>query len=904
MGIENVALLALNRGLISRLGLARSDVKRLAWAAETMTNWMPRVLGSMMLRPGFQYIGATKSNAAAKYIPFVYAVDDTALIECTDSIVRVLVSEAPISRSSVSTAFTNGTFDTDLTGWTDADEGSAVSAFLTGGYLSLTGTYYSAAIRRQTLTVGTSDLNVEHGLRVVIERGPVTLRVGSTSGGDEYINETALGTGTHSLAFTPTTSSVYIQLSSLSQSAVLVDSIAIEGSGIVELTSPWPLAALSMLRWDQSGDVVFIACDGYQQRKIERRAARSWSIVEYETTDGPFRVQNVTTTTLTPSAISGDITLTASRALFRSGHVGGLFRMTSIGQRVERDIDAENQFTDEIRVTGVGTARLINIEKAGTWSATLTLQRSIGEPGSWADVSGQTYTNNSNTTYTDGLDNQTIYYRIGVKTGAYTSGTAEAALDYASGGLTGVARIKTVVSATSATASVLSSLGGTGATEDWSEGAWSDYRGWPSAVAFYEGRLWWTGKGNFWGSVSDAYDSFDDETEGDSGPISRSIGSGPVDTINWLLPLQRLIAGAGAAEWSARSSTLDEPLTPTNFNLKAASTQGSGTVDAVRIDSAGIFVQRSGLRVFQLAYNFEANDYAPTEMTQLAPEACSPGVSAIAVQRQPDTRVHFVLSDGTVAVMIFNRGEEVICWVKVETDGDIEDVVVLPDETEDAVYYVVKRTINGSDVRYLERWAREDQCQGSTVSRLADSFLVFTNSPASATVTGLSHLEGETVVVWADGKCMSTSSDAIATFTVSGGQITLTNRGSLYEATTGVVGLAYRARFKGTKLAYAAMLGSAMNQRKRVSHLGLIAADMHRKGVTIGPDFDHLDDLPAMEAYAEVDDDYVWTAYDEQPIWFPSIWGTDPRLCLEANAPRCATIMAVTLGIETHDKSP
>jgi len=902
MGIENVGILALNRGLISRLGLARADIKRLSWAAETMTNYMPRVLGSMMLRPGLQYLGATKSNNKARHIPFVYAHDDLALLEVTDSVLRVLVSEAPITRAAVSTAFANGTFDTDLTSWTDADEGSATSAWATGGYLSLTGTYYSAAIRRQTLSVGSSDLNVEHGLRVVIERGPVTLRVGSTSGGDEYITETALGTGTHSLAFTPTGSSVYIQLSSLSLSAVLVDSIAIEAAGVMELPAPWSESNLGLLRYDQSGDVVFVACEGYQQRKIERRATRSWSIVKYETADGPFRVQNVTTTTITPSAISGDITLTASRALFRSGHVGALFRMTSVGQRVERDIDAENQFTDEIRVTGVGTARLINVEKGGTWTATLTLQRSIGEPGAWSDVT--TYTTNPTTTYNDGLDNQTIYYRIGVKTGGFGSGTIEAALSYSSGSLTGVARVKAVNSSTSATASVLKSLGGTGATEDWSEGAWSDYRGWPSAVAFYEGRLWWVGKGSFWGSVSDAYDSFDDETGGDSGPINRSIGSGPVDTINWLLPLQRLIAGAGAAEWSARSSTQDEPLTPDNFNLKAASTQGSGDVDAVRIDSAGIFVQRSRLRVFQLAYNFEANDYTPTDLTNLSPEVCDPGVVAIAVQRQPDTRIHCVLSDGTVAILVFNRGDEVICWVKVETDGDIEDVVVLPADIEDAVYYVVKRTINGSDVRYLEKWAREDQCQGGTVSRLADSFLVFTNSPASSVVTGLGHAEGESVVCWADGKCLKTADGAIATFTVTGGQISLTNDGAAYEATTGVVGLPYRARFRGTKLAYAAMLGSAFNQRKRVTHIGIIAADLHHKGLKYGPDFDHLDDLPGMEDYARVADDYVWSAYDKPPIWFPGTFSADARICLESNAPRCATIMALTLGVETHDKSP
>ena len=51
------------------------------------------------------------------------------------------------------------------------------------------------------------------------------------------------------------------------------------------------------------------------------------------------------------------------------------------------------------------------------------------------------------------------------------------------------------------------------ATTSWAEGAWSNYRGWPSAVAFYEGRLWWAGKDKIYASVSDAFSSFDDTIE-------------------------------------------------------------------------------------------------------------------------------------------------------------------------------------------------------------------------------------------------------------------------------------------------------------------------------------------------------------------------------------------------------
>lgn len=891
MGYENVALLALNRGLISRLALARADIKRVAWAAEIMTNWMPRVMGSMMFRPGLGYIGSTKSNALAHHIPFVFSTTDTALIEVTDLLVRVRVNDALITRQSVSTAFTNGTFTTDLTGWSDNDEGSASSVWATGDYLSLTGTHFSAAIRRQTLAISAADQNVEHPLRIIITRGPVTLRVGSTSGGDEYITETQLDTGTHSLAFTPTGASVYVQLSSLTTYAVLVDSIAIEASGTMEITAPWAAADLSKLRYDQSGDIIFIACDGYRQYKIERRAAHSWSVAAYETTDGPFRIQNTGTTTIAPSAITGDITLTASRALFRATHVGALFRLTSTGQQVTLAIDAENQFTDPIKVTGVdsGTTRTITIDKGTGWSGhTLTLQRSVGEPGSWSDVT--TYSTTGTTTYTDNLNNQIIYYRLGIKTGGFGTGTATVSLTFASGGLTGVVRVKTVTNSLSATASVVKDLGGTNATEDWEEGSWSDLRGWPSSLAFYEGRLWWTGKGNFWGSVTDAYASFDDTTEGDSGPINRSIGAGPVDTISWLLPLQRLLAGTGGAEISARSTSFDEPLSPTNFNLKAASTQGSGSVDAVRVDSAGMFVQRGGQRVFQLAYNFEANDYAPTEMTELAPEVCSPGVSRMAVQRQPDTRIHCVLSDGTAAVLVFNRGENVICWVKVETDGTVEDVVVLPGSVEDTVYYVVNRTINGSTVRYLEKWALESQGQGAADTRLLDAHVVYSGA-VTTSITGLDHLEGKSVWAWGDGV-------ASGTYTVVGGAITLSA-----AAAQVCVGLPYTAQFKSTKLAYAAELGTAFNQKKKINRLGIIAADMHAQGLKYGVDFDHLYDLPQKEAFQTVVQTTVWEEYDYDTFAFAGEWSTDSRLCLQAASPRPATVLAVVIGVETHDRA-
>lgn len=881
----NVELVAFNRGLISRLALARVDLKRTALSAEIQKNWMPRALGSMMLRPGLEYINSTDGNNFARTLPFIFSSTDTAQIELTASTMRVVVDDELVTRPAVTAAISNGTFNTDLTGWTDADEVGGVSSWATGGYMSLVGNGTAAAIRRQEITV--NETSTLHALRIIVTRGPITLRVGASAGAADYIRDASLGVGTHSITLTPT-GNFHIQLSNRTENAALIDSIQIESSGVMELPTPWAEDDLSMIRYDQSGDVLFIACDGYQQRRIERRSGDSWSIILYQPIDGPFRIINTGATTITPSAITGNITLTASAPLFRSTHVGALFKISSSGQRVEESFTAENQFGDPIRVTGIGNSRIFTIEITGTFTATIKLQRSVGEVGAWEDVAS--YTTAVAVSYNDALDNQIIYYRLGVKTGDYTSGTADSALTYTIGSITGVVRITGYTSELSASAEVLTDLGGTDATETWSEGEWSDFRGWPSAVAIYEGRLWWAGKDKFWGSVTDAFESFDDDFEGDAGPISRSIGAGPVDVINWLIPLQRLMAGTDGAELSCRSTTLDEPLSPTNFKVKTCSTQGSARLPAAKIDSSALFVQRCGSRVYQMEFTVDTQDYQPVDLTSVIPEIGEPGIIGMAVQRQPDTRVHCWRSDGTVAILVFDPAENVNCWVEFETDGEVEDIVVLPGVTEDQVYYTVKRTINGSTVRYREKWALESECRGGSLNKQADSFVSYTGS-AITTVTGANHLEGEEVVVWADGIDVGAK-------TVTSGSFTLDT-----AATNIVYGLGYQAQWKSSKLAYLSVpVSTALTQRKRINSIGMILADTHAQGIQYGPDFETLDDLPLVEDHEEVDADSIWEQYDSDSFEFPGDWSTDSRVCLVANAPRPATVLALVIGMATHDK--
>lgn len=902
---QNVSLQAFNRGVISPLALARTDIEKLHLSAETMTNWMPRVLGSMMLRPGTKYLGATYTNLAARFIPFVFATNDVALVEFTANDIRVWVNETPITRNTVSTAFTNGAFSGNITNWTDAsDVGASVGyeapdfAGGGGGFAYLIGSGTATAKLRQTLTIAVADRGVAHGVKIRVDDNfsntrinrSVGFRIGSTLGGDNYITSTILDPGIHSLEFTPTGASAYVEFYNLDNSYARIRTIEIESGVLLIMPKTGFLFDLDNIRYSQSGDILFCTDGSQLQFKIERRGTNSWSAVKYLSKDGPFLPINTSLTTMTVSALSYTATVTASTPVFNSNHIEGLIRITSTGQTVTASLVAENTFTGTILVTGSGTHRAFTITRSGTWTATITLQRSLtSSSGSWEDVT--TYTTNDTISYNDALDNQDVYYRIGIKTGGYTSGTAVLTLTYAFGGITGIGRITKYVSTTSVTIETLVQFGNTSASTDWYIGEWTLDNGFPSSIAFADGRLFWSGKNKIWGSVSDSYYSFDDSIEGDSGTINRSIGFGPVDSINWLLSLQRLLIGSQGNEIVCKASSFDEPLTPTAFTLRQASSQGSVNVSPVSLDRSGIFVQRGGTRIMEISMQ-QDGEYGTTDLNLLNPEICQPSVVRIAIQRQPDTRIHCVKSDGTVAILIFDKAENVTCWTNYTTDGTVEDVVVLPAATgneEDYVYYVVNRTINGSTVRYLEKWAFESVCQGGTLNYQADCYLSYSGA-SSATITGLSHLEGASVIVWANGK-------SLGTYTVASGSIAVSE-----AVTTAVVGLTYTAQWKSVKLAYASGLGTALTQKKKLNHLGVILKNTHYQGLSYGPDFTTMDNLPLMVKGAPVAVDSIHSTFDNEAFEFPGRWDTDSRLCLQAVAPKPCTVLAAVISVETHDK--
>lgn len=881
MAKKGRTLHSFNKGIVSRLGLSRTDIDKISVSAETQTNWMPRVLGSMMLRPGLGYLLTTKTNQLAKYLEFIYAVNDTSLIELTPSLMRIVTSDALVTLPTVTMSITDGTFVSAATvnavgAWSDNDEGGSVSAWdsATGG-LGLTGELTTAAIRRQTLTV--NEQGVVHGIRIIIGRGRASFRVGTSAGDDSLVAKTLLDRGEHVLSFTPNTATVVIQIENSTQQTAIVTSIAMAASGVIEVATPWTTAAnIANIRYAQSGDVLFVACNGKQQMKIERRGAYSWSCVYYEPDNGPFKVENTGPAKLTPSALTGSgatLTATNTNSFFKTTDTGKLFRVRSLGQKVSRAFTAISQVTEAIKITATGSSRTFPITITGTWVATIALQRSIGDTLNYVTVAS--YTTNQSITYNDALDNQTVYYRLNVT--AFTSNVDNlSTLDYTLGTSTGIGRVTSVTNSLVAVVDILDSFGNTTATDTWSEGIWSVADGYPTAVSLDDGRLWWAGKTRIIGSESDSYSSFNDEIEGGSAPIIRSIGFGSVDEINWIAATEKLYLGTAGNEISILASALGETVTNTTFRLKQVSTQGSAAIAPAFIDNSVVFARKGGTRIFEIDEEGRTGG-----LNTLTPDILESPVLKITVQRLPDTRVHCVRTDGKVAVLIINKVEQVFCWILVETDGVIVDAVVLPGVQEDAVYYQVKRVIGGVDKYYLEKWALESEARNGAVSKIADSFITY--SGASATViTGLSHLEGEVVVVWGNSK-------DLGSYTVASNQITLSE-----AVTTAYIGLSYSATFKSGRL-------SPLTSRNRIDHIGLLLLDTHYQGLEYGQDFVTMDHLPLSENYKDVATDTIHETYMEDKIEFPGQWDVGSSFCLRATAPKACTITACTIEMASND---
>lgn len=524
----------------------------------------------------------------------------------------------------------------------------------------------------------------------------------------------------------------------------------LSGSDPYAIASPYEEADLFQIQFKQINDVVFITHPDYAPRKLSRLTDDEWTLEEIVFDVPALLDENVDDTfTITPSGTTGSITLTASDDLFASGQIGGYFRIGHL-----RDAD-----TVELAISGNNTSSTLsikgdwNVRSYGTWTADLLIERSTDGGTTWTLIR-RLISKDSRNVDVEGVEDEDNLLRLRVEN--YVSNTdGRALLESTEAVIRGTVEITAVATTTSATATVLEDLYSTDATVFWSEGAWSEYRGYPRAVAFHEGRIWYGGTAHqplhVWGSVTDDFENFERGTADDASVVFQ-LASSEFNAVQWLASKTDLLVGLAGAEWRVRGDRNGNIITPSRIDAKEQSKYGSEYIQPITIGGQVIFVERRGRTLREMAYSYEVERYvSDTNLNLLAEHRGEAGIKQMAFQRVPIPTIWCVMNDGTLSAFTYDRAQNVVGWHKHTTDGSFLSVATTygSDDTEDEVYFIVERTVGSSTVQFIERldsnrWtAKED-------AFFVDCGLTYDGSAVSS-VTGMDHLAGEDVVGLADG---------------------------------------------------------------------------------------------------------------------------------------------------------
>lgn len=278
----------------------------------------------------------------------------------------------------------------------------------------------------------------------------------------------------------------------------------------------------------------------------------------------------------------------------------------------------------------------------------------------------------------------------------------------------GWVKITAVTDSKHATGDVLYSVspGGTGPYVDWSEGAWSAKRGYPSCGTFNEQRLEAGGTTaqpqTTWGSDILSFEKFDRGTD-DNNSIDYTISTEQVEVLKWLFPATKLAIGTegGVHSFGAGNGA---PVTPNNPPLvKRETTYRASAVLPKSIGSFVYYVQRYGRKLREFAYDLNTDSFAAADATVLSKEITESGIIDMDYQQEPDNILWCVLGNGKMVTFTRQIEQKVSAWSGPHTtDGEFESVCVIPGnstEEHDQVWVIVKRTINGVVKRYIEYFA-------------------------------------------------------------------------------------------------------------------------------------------------------------------------------------------------------
>lgn len=306
--------------------------------------------------------------------------------------------------------------------------------------------------------------------------------------------------------------------------------------------------------------------------------------------------------------------------------------------------------------------------------------------------------------------------------------------------------------------------GGKNVTDVWAIGAWSDEYGYPSEVEFFSDRLVFAGTPSqpqtLWFSKAGNYRDFGrSQPILDDDSIAATINARQVNAVKDLLPLDKLIIMTAGGEWQTGTGEGDV-LTPTTIAFKPQTYHGSSGVPALVIGDVGLHVQRGGKVVRTLGYQFERDGYRGNDITVFSSHLFE-GRQIVEwdYAQTPLSVVWAVRDDGTLLALTFLLEQEVIGWTPMEIDGSVESVCCIPEGTEDVLYAVIKRTVGGSEKRYIERLSTRT-VEDIREATFLDSFLTYDGRNTGATTmtaTGASWDVGDQVTLTASASTFAST---------------------------------------------------------------------------------------------------------------------------------------------------
>jgi len=366
----------------------------------------------------------------------------------------------------------------------------------------------------------------------------------------------------------------------------------------------------------------------------------------------------------------------------------------------------------------------------------------------------------------------------------------------------------------------------------------------------------------------------------DDDPLKQAIASGSIDAIQWLASFGTLLIGTGGAEYKAHDS--GDALTTTTLNLGAQSYWGSTSLPPLVIGNSVLHLQRQGSHVRDLFYSLEKDGYGGNDLSVLAPHLFDNNtMKQWAYQQAPGCVVWVVRDDGVLLGMSYLKEHEIWGWHQHTTQGTFESVCSVPGAQEDVVYFIVKRTVGGTDKYYLERLATKwNPDDGVADAMFLDSAMTYSGA-ATASVSGLEHLEGQTVDALVDGSphVGLTVTDGAVSFPVSGTRIH--------------VGLPYTSVAIPMTPEADTQQGTTLGRSRAYGQCSARLVDS--LGGQYGPDEDHLSDFVYIpEKWGEAIPPFT----GDMPMTIEGSYETTASVCIAQRSPLPFTLAALMLEVD------